>query len=404
MRGALDGIRILDLSSVVCGPMATQLLGDMGADIIKIEAPEGDLSRSVGPARNKGMAALFLNCNRNKRSVVLDLKRQEARELFLEMAAKADVVVHSIRGDAARRIGLDYARLKAVNPRLIYCHITGFSEEGPYAGLPAFDDIIQAASGAADLQRVYAGEPRYLPALIADKTVGVYAAMTIAAALVARGRDGVGQEVRVPMFETMAAFNLTEHLWGRTFDPPEGRMGYASIVAGTRKPYRTKDGFIAVVPYTDAHWKRLFDVIGEPQLATDPRFATLAARVVHNGEVFGKLGEIMAGRSTADWVRTFRDADIPAMQINDLEAVLNDDHLAAEGFWELREHPTEGTVRVSGIPYAMSGTAGSIRRLAPRCGEHTREVLAELGCSPDGIVRALEAGAAIAADAPAETN
>lgn len=398
MPGPLNGIRILDLSSVVCGPMATQLLGDLGAEIIKIESPEGDLARSVGPARNKGMAALFLNCNRNKRSIVLDLKSEEAREIFREMVAKADVVVHSIRKDAAVRLGLDYDLLKAINPRLIYCHIMGFSEEGPYAGLPAFDDIIQAASGTADLQKIYAGEPRYLPALIADKTVGVYTAMAISAALVARVRDDVGQEVRVPMFETMTAFNLTEHLWGHSFDPPIGTIGYSSIVTGTRKPYRTMDGYVAVVPYTDAHWTRLFHVVGEPQMATDPRFATLAARVVHNKDVFGKLGEVMAGRTTADWIDAFRKADIPAMQINGIEEVLTDPHLAQEGFWQTIEHPSEGAVRVSSVPFHLSRTPATIDRLAPRCGEQTRQILEEFGLAPDRIAGALESRAAIAAD------
>ncbi|APW40281.1 hypothetical protein RD110_26315 [Rhodoferax koreense] len=378
-KGALHGIRVLDLSSVVLGPLTTQMLADMGADVIKVEAPQGDLARSVGPARNKGMASVFLACNRNKRSLVLDLKHPGARDVLDTLVHGSDVLVHSVRADAAERIGIDAARLQQLNPRLVHAHVKGFSDVGPCAGLPAFDDIIQAASGLAQLQAIYTGEPRYVPALLADKTTALYAAYAIMTALFHRERSGRGQAVDVPMFETMAAFNLLEHLWGHTFEPPLEDMVYGSIRAGVRKPFRTQDAHIALVPYTDAQWLRCFEVIGRPELREDPRFATLAARVRHHTVVMAELERAMATRTTADWVAILRAADIPAMPIQSLQDLPRDPQLLANGLWQLMDHPSEGKLRFPGVPYTLSETPGGIRMLAPRLGEHTADVLAEFG-------------------------
>lgn len=378
-RGALEGVKVLDLSSVVLGPLASQMLADMGADVIKVEAPQGDLARSVGPARHKSMSSLYLSCNRNKRSLVLDLKQPAARDVLDTLVRGSDVLVHSVRTDAATRIGIDAARLLELNPRLVSAHVKGFSDEGPYAGLPAFDDIIQAASGLAQLQSIYTGEPRYMPALVADKTTALYAAYAIVTALFHRERSGQGQAVDVPMFETMTAFNMVEHLWGHTFQPPIDDMVYGSIRSGVRKPFRTADGYIALVPYTDAQWLRFFEVVGRPELREDERFATLAARVRNHTVVFGELERATGTRTTAEWVAAFRQADIPAMPIQTLQQLPDDPQLKASGLWHDAEHPTEGTLRFPGVPFTLSATPGGVQRLAPSLGEHTDEVLGEFG-------------------------
>ncbi|MET3373834.1 formyl-CoA transferase [Variovorax boronicumulans] len=391
-RGALEGVKVLDLSSVVLGPLASQMLADMGADVIKVEAPQGDLARSVGPARHKGMSSLYLSCNRNKRGLVLDLKQPAAREVLDTLVRGSDVLVHSVRTDAAARIGIDAARLHALNPRLVSAHVKGFSDEGPYAGLPAFDDIIQAASGLAQLQSIYTGEPRYMPALVADKTTALYAAYAIVTALFHRERSGQGQAVDVPMFETMTAFNMVEHLWGHTFQPPIDDMVYGSIRSGVRKPFRTADGYIALVPYTDAQWLRFFEVVGRPDLREDERFATLAARVRNHTVVFGELERATGARTTAEWVAAFRQADIPAMPIQTLQQLPDDPQLKASGLWHDAEHPTEGTLRFPGVPFTLSATPGGVQRLAPSLGEHTDEVLGEFGFERTAVDALVTAG------------
>lgn len=393
--GPMAGVRVLDLSSVLLGPMAAQMLGDLGADVIKIEAPQGDLSRSIGPARNPGMGSMFLGCNRNKRSLVLDLKQPEAQRVLSRLVAASDVVLHSVRTEAAERIGLGYEAVRAANPKAIYCHVGGFSDDGPYGGLPAFDDIIQAASGLAQLQRVHCDSPRYLPTLTADKTTGLYTAYAIAAALFGRERTGQGQAVHVPMFETMAAFNLTEHLWGHTFEPPIDKMVYGSIRTGLRRPYPTQDGYISVVPYTDAHWKTFFCTIGKPAMVEDPRFATLAARTANFEVVLGELSEALRRKTTAQWIAEFRALDIPAMAIQSLEDLPDDPHLTARGFWQTASHPSEGEIRMPGIPYRFSMTPGEIRRLPPGLGSHSREVLREFGFEDAQVAALIATGAVV---------
>ena len=248
MQAALEGIRVLDLSSVILGPMAAQYLGDLGADVIKVEAPEGDITRSIGPRRHEGMGALFMANNRNKRSIVLDLKQPAARARLLGLVARSDVLLHSIRMPAAERLGLSWEALSAINPRLVLCHATGFAEGGPYAGRPAYDDIVQALSGLAMLQQVAAGEPRYVPSIIGDKVTAVHAALAIAVALFHRERSGRGQQVKVPMLETLVAFNAAEHLGGCIFEPPAGEMGYTPVRKALRRPFRTADGWICLLP------------------------------------------------------------------------------------------------------------------------------------------------------------
>ena len=377
--GPLDGITVIDCSAVILGPMAGQYLGDMGANVIKIETPEGDVTRQIGPRRSDGMSALFLANNRNKRSVVLDLKTREGRAALAHLAARADVLLHSTRSAAARRIGLDYPTLAATNPRLVHCHVRGFGEGGPYADKPAYDDIIQALCGLAMLQKVVAGEPRYLPSIMADKVTAVHAAYAIALALFHRERTGRGQEVVLPMLETMTAFTLQEHLFGGVFDPPIGGLGYPSLRLGLRRPYPTKDGHLCFLPYTDANWACLLERIGRADWAADPRFATQKGRQANMAVIWDLLSVEIAARTTAEWAALLTGTEIPHAAINELEDLLDDPHLAATGFWQAFEHPSEGPIRMPANPLGLRDSPPSIRRLAPRLGEHTEEVLRDWG-------------------------
>ena len=378
MPGPLTGVRIIDLTSVVMGPYATQILGDMGADVIKVESPEGDVCRYAGPFRNRGMSGSFLNLNRNKRSIALDLKQDEERQVLLDLLVGADVFVTTLRPQALRRLGLDYENLRKRNPRLIYCCAYGFSEAGPYAGRPAYDDIIQAMCGMASLQgKNDPNGPRYVNAIFADKTVGCVVAYSVAMALYERERSGHGQEIEIPMFETMVAITLIEHLAGETFCPASAGMGYERVLSKHRKPYRTKDGYIGLLPYTADQWTRFFEAAGRPEMATDPRVTDPALRNRKIDELYSLLAEIVAERTTAEWVELLRVADLPMTPVLSPEDLLDDEHLRALGFFRREEHPSEGEVRTIGIPVRFSRTPGEIRRLAPRLDEHRKEILSE---------------------------
>src|SRR5215510_8548877 len=385
MPGPLTGVRVIDLTSVVMGPYATQILGDMGADVIKVESPEGDVCRHVAPFRNRGMGAFFLNLNRNKRSVALDLKNEDERKVLLDLLADADVFVTTVRPQAMRRLGLDYESLRERNPRLIYCGAYGFSEEGPYAGRPAFDDIIQAMCGIASLQGLQGEKrrekdpkgPRYVNTIFADKVVGCVIAYSVAMALYERERSGRGQAIEVPMFETMTSFTLIEHLAGETYCPAWESMGYERVLSEHRKPYRTKDGHIGLLPYTAEQWARFFAAAGRPEMAADPRVTDPALRSQNIGALYGMLVEIVAERTTAEWVELLRAADLPMTPVLSPEDLLDDEHLQSLGFFRREEHPSEGEVRTIGIPVRFSRTPGDVRRLAPRLNEHREEILTE---------------------------
>lgn len=386
MSGPLAGIRVIDLTSVGMGPYATQILGDMGADVIKVESPEGDVFRQAAPCRHPGMGATFLNLNRNKRSIVLDLKRADAVDILRRLIATADIFVWSMRPQAIRKLGLDYETLREKHPRLICCGAYGFSESGPYAGMPAFDDIIQAKSGLASLQgHNDPGGPRYVNTIVADKAAGLTAAWAIAMALFERERSGMGQWVEIPMFETMVSFNLIEHLGGETFRPAEGPMGYDRVLSPYRRPYGTRDGFIGLLPYTNQHWLKFFQVAGRPEYATDPRFADPASRSRNIGELYRLLSEIVAEKSTADWLELLKKADIPVTEVQTPEALLEDPHLAQTGFFREDQHPSEGPVRTMEIPVHFSRTPGAIDRLAPKLDEHHDQILRELAELEDNM-------------------
>ena len=393
--GPLAGFRVLDLTSVVFGPLATQVLGDQGADVIKIEGPDGDTTRYTGPARSPDMAALFLGFNRNKRSLVLDLKHEAAKDALWRLIDGADALVHSIRPQAVERLGFAPDAVLARNPRIVYAALTGYGTGGAYAGQPAYDDVIQGQSGVAALMTQLAGEPRYAPMIMGDKTCGLVAAQAITAALLSRERTGKGQYIEVPMFETMAAFTLAEHMFGHIFEPPLGAIGYNRVLAPWRRPYKTSDGYIAMLVYTDAQWRRFWALIGREELGRDQRFATMAARAANIGEVYAIAGECMLARTTHEWLAALGRIEIPCARVTSLEDLVADGHLASVGFFERRTHPTEGALKLPGPPARFAATPTAISRLQPRLGEQSVEVLREAGLSPGEIEVLIAARATI---------
>jgi crotonobetainyl-CoA:carnitine CoA-transferase CaiB-like acyl-CoA transferase len=395
--GPLDGIRVIDLSTIVLGPLAAQMLGDMGADVIKVESPEGDTARTAGPEPTRGRGTLFLGSNRNKRSLVLDLKAADGRAALLELAAGCDVFLHNMRPQAVERLGLGYAAVKAARSDIVYCAAYGFRAGGRYSHKPAFDDMIQAASGFAALQGRNLGRPAYATSIIADKICALATAQAVALALFHRARTGRGQAIEVPMFETLVAFNMVEHLYGRSFEPPRGPAGYPRALSPDRRPYRTADGYIGALPYTERQWRAFLDVAGRAELAADPRFASYSARLANVDALYAELAACLAERTSAEWLEALDAAHIPCTVVNDPDDLPDDPHLAEVGFWEMREDAELGMLRMPGIPTGFSDSPGTIRRLAPRLGEHSVEVLREAGLSAARIDRLLAEGVAVQA-------
>ncbi|MGE5525262.1 MAG: CaiB/BaiF CoA transferase family protein [Rhodospirillaceae bacterium] len=377
-QGPLHGVRVLDLTSIMLGPYLTRVLGDLGADVVKIEPPQGDVLRAAGPARTPGMGAPFLNLNRNKRSLVLDLKHERARGIMQSLVRTADVLVHGLRPGSIAKLGLAYEDLRAVNERLVYCAVYGYSERGPYAGKPAYDDLIQGAAALAALPQKYGEMPSYDPTPIVDRTTALTAAYSIVAALFHRERTGEGQAIDVTMFEVMADHVLTTHLGGATFEPPLAAPGYPRLLSPRRRPYRTRDGHVCVVCYTDEHWEKFFDLLGRADLKRDPRYRG-ERRAMNQGELNALMEEALANDTSAVWLQRLTAAGIPAIAMQTLDGLLEDRQLAATGFLAMAEHPSEGTLRTIGMPTSWSRTPPDIARHAPRLGQHSREVLREAG-------------------------
>jgi len=401
MAGPLAGISVLDLTSVVAGPLATQMLGDMGADVIKIEAPEGDAPRHTGPSRSPNMAALYMGLNRSKRSLVLDLKQPAAANALWRLIAKADVFVHSMRPQKIEKLGFAHQTVCANNPRLVYAALHGYRDGGPYSGLPAYDDVIQGQSGIAALMSV-GGEPRYAPTILADKISALAISNAVTTALFARERTGSGQFVEIPMFEQLVWFVLAEHLFGHNFVPPMGALGYTRVTGAWRRPYKTKDGDLCMMAYTERHWRKFWPAVGKPELCDDPRFSSIAARSHNVVALYELAGACLAERTTDEWIALLRGLEIPCAKMASLDDLLTDPQLTATGFFKHAHHPTEGDILYTDLPVRFSGSTSTEQRLQPRLGEHSFEVLREAGLSESEIKALAAAGAAVDASAKAE--
>lgn len=392
MFAILKGIRVLDLTAVVLGPYATQMLGDFGAEVIKIESPEGDMFRSVRPGRSKQMGAGFINCNRNKESLVLDMKSDRGKDIFLRLVRTADVVVHNMRMQTAVKLGIGYEAIKAENPDIVYCNAQGFGEDGPLANVPAYDDIIQAASGLAYLNADSEGRPRYLPTIVADKVAGLQLTIAVLGGLLHRQATGKGCSIETPMFEGLVSFLMAEQMAGQSFVPSIGGTGYERLRASYRNPHPTADGFIALLPYSKRNWIDFFNLVGRPEL-TELEIVTDAVKRSENiNELYKIIHEITPQKTTDEWCALLREADIPHMRVNHLDDLLEDEHLKAVGLFEEYEHPTEGPMRCVRSSYRMQGVEQSEDKPAQQLGEANARILAELGLDQGEMESLQEAG------------
>ncbi len=394
MSGPLAGIRIIDLTAVVLGPYATQILGELGADIIKVESREGDNMRHAAPMKHAGMGHVFLHLNRNKRSIVLDLKQPAGRDAMLRLCTTADVLVYNVRPQAMARLQLSYEDVRAVNPKIIYVGAYGFSQNGPYSGKPAYDDLIQGMVALPSLiQQAGADRPRFVPSTVADRITGLNTVNAVTTALFQRERTGRGQAVEVTMFECLTQFVLGDHMGGKTFEPPLGPMGNPRLLTEHRNPYATKDGYLCLLIYNDKQWRNFFRLIGrEEMFDNDPRYSTQANRSQNFGVCYAFVAEHIRTRTSAEWLAALTGADIPVMPLNSIDDLLADAHLNETGFFSLTEHPSEGLLRSMGVPSKWSESTPEAGRPAPRLGEHSIEVLREAGYTGAEIDAMLAAG------------
>jgi len=377
----LKGIKIIDASSILMVPYCTRLLADMGAEIIKVETLSGDNTRYIGPSVNKGMAAVFLNINRNKKSISVDLKSADGRLIIYKLIKKSDVFVSNIRKASLEKLKLTHSDFIKINPKIITANAVGFSSKGPYAGLPAFDDTIQAISGMAAYQETYSDQPSYTSGATADKVTGLMLGMSILSALFNREKNGEGTELEVPMMETMVDFTLVEHLYGYNFLPPKAPPVYPRQSSPNRKPYKTLDGYIAVLPYSDDQWLRFFSIIKKENILKDPKFCSLESRNQNIDELYKILSEELRKRNTSYWIKNLREQDIPATKVNFPKDLFEDEHLERINFFKVQDHPTEGKLLYPSFPveFNKDETAESLH--APSLGENTKEILTDLGYS-----------------------
>ncbi len=377
----LKGIKIIDASSILMVPYCTRLLADMGAEIIKVETLSGDNTRYIGPSINKGMAAVFLNINRNKKSISVDLKSADGRLIIYKLIKKSDIFVSNIRKASLEKLKLTHCDFIKINPKIITANAVGFSSRGPYAGLPAFDDTIQAISGMAAYQEIYSDQPSYTSGATADKVTGLMLGMSILSALFNREKNGEGTELEVPMMETMVDFTLVEHLYGYNFLPPKAPPVYPRQSSPNRKPYKTLDGYIAVLPYSDDQWLRFFSIIKKEKILKDSKFCSLEARNQNIDELYKILSEELKKRNTSFWIKNLREQDIPATKVNFPKDLFEDEHLEKTNFFKVQDHPTEGKLLFPSFPVEFNEDKTSESSHAPSLGENTKEILTDLGYS-----------------------
>ncbi len=383
--GPLSGVRILDLTTVVMGPLSTRALGDLGADVLRVEAPDGDFMRHFEPKRSDGMSAFSMAVNRNKRSIALDLKSDEGRDALLDLIETCDAFVTNLRPRALASLRLTDDDLRARRPDLVYCSATGFSSEGPYADKAAYDDVIQAASGLASMFSWVQGEPAYIPSIIADKVAALHITYAVLAALYHRAMTGEGDFIEVPMAESLASFNLVEHHQGHAFEPPVGEFSYLRLRTEHRKPRRSADGWVCLLPYSDQNWADFFRLAGLEEFADDPRFATVNARIDNVGPLYALLDRVVGTKTTAEWMELCDRHSIPAAPVVDLENLADDPHFAAVGLIEDHDHPSEGPYKVVRNPLLFRSGLPGVHTPVARLGEHTAEALAQIGYSQDQI-------------------
>ncbi|MEL0003383.1 MAG: CoA transferase [Rhodospirillales bacterium] len=395
MSGPLDGIRILDLTTVGFGPYGVQILADYGADVIKVEAPEGDITRGIAPMRNPGMGHFYLNANRNKRSIALDLKQPGGRDALLKLVESADALITSIRPAAMERLGLGYNACKSVNSSIVYVALVGFGQDGPYAKRPAYDDVIQGLSGLAAMQGGPDGAPAYVKASICDKICSQFCAHATLAALLHREKTGKGQLVEVPMLEAMVGFNMVEHNAGHTFVPIEGPTGYARAMAPDRRPYATLDGYGSILPYNTKHWQSFFKLMGKSEMVNDPRVTDPKTRSIKIAELYEMASKAVASWKTDDLLAALQENDIPNGRAIPLDHLANDEHLQAVGIFEEYDHPTEGRIRHARPAVRFSETPQTVRVLPQALGQDTTAILGEAGYTEDALLDLLNTGAAI---------
>ena len=382
--GALDGIRVVDLTTVLMGPLATRMLGDHGADVIQVVSPA-----TAGSAKGDraDMSAITLDLHRNKRSMALDLKSEAGKQALWDLIAASDVLVSNMRAAALSRLGFSAAEVRSRHPELIYCLANGYGEDGPYANRAAYDDAIQAISGFAALSSRISGEPVYAPSIIVDKVCGLYIVQAVLAAIIHRQKTNQGQTIRVPMFEIMASFNLVEHFRDAALVPPKGKMGYTRILNPERRPFRSRDGWIAILPYTESNWRDFFNIIGMPEVMDDTRFATHASRMENAEFLYRIIRESAGSKTTQEWIELCDRYSIPCNPVLDIEDLPNDPHLNAVDLLSTVNHPTEGQYQSVRDPVSYDTLSTGLRRHAPVPGQDTAEIMSELGWSDEEIER-----------------